>query len=122
MDYNKKEDLEDILLKVKFNKEINNLFEAIKVGDLLPEIEEKIERSDSMLIDILLDSSENRDNIFIKLGAKNIEDLNIKMAEDRIFKRITRILAEKELKWEFRQNNIADKVIRGYLLQLSIYK
>ena len=125
MDYNNQKDqeeLEDILLRVKFNKEINDLYISLKEGKLLQEIEEKMEESDSIMINILLDSSEVRENIFLKLQVKNIGELNQKMAKDRIFKRIIKLLTENDLKWEFRQNKIEDNIIKGFLLQLNIYK
>lgn len=125
MKYNNQKDqeeLEDILLRVKFNKEINDLYISLKEGKLLQEIEEKMEESDSIMINILLDSSEVRENIFLKLQVKNIGELNQKMAKDRIFKRIIKILTENDLKWEFRQNKIEDNIIKGYILQLNIYK
>lgn len=125
MNYNNQKDqeeLEDILLKVKFNKEINDLYLSLQEDDFLQDIEERLEESDSIMINILLDSSEVRDNIFLKLQVKNIEELNQKMAKDRIFKRIIKILTENDLKWEFRQNKIEDNIIKGFLLQLNIYK
>ncbi len=125
MNYNNQKDqeeLEDILLKVKFNKEINDLYLSLQEDDFLQDIEERLEESDSIMINILLDSSEVRENIFLKLQVKNIEELNQKMAKDRIFKRIIKILTENDLKWEFRQNKIEDNIIKGFLLQLNIYK
>lgn len=114
--------LENILLKVKLNKEINDLYSAMEEGYLLQDIEERMKDKDSIIINILLDPSEDQDNIFIKLDVKDIEELNQKMAEERIFKRIIKLLTEKDLKWEIRQNKIQDKTIKGYILQLNIYK
>jgi len=108
---NESREIEDILLKVKFNKEINELYNAIEGG---------MEIYDSMLINILIDPSEDRDNIFKILGVEDVEELNIKMSQDRIFKRIIKLLEEKNLTWEIRQNKIQGKTIKGYMLQLKI--
>lgn len=119
---NESKDLENILLKVKFNKEINDLYYSMEEGDLLKDIEEELKEKESMKISLLIDSSEDPKEILTALGAADIEDLNKIAAEDRIFKRIIKMLGEKNLKWEIRQNKIRDKAVRGNILQLNIYK
>lgn len=119
---NESKDLENILLKVKFNKEINDLYYSMEEGDLLKDIEEELKEKESMKISLLIDSSEDPKEILTALGAAAIEDLNKIAAEDRIFKRIIKMLGEKNLKWEIRQNKIRDKAVRGNILQLNIYK
>ena len=119
---NESKDLENILLKVKFNKEINDLYYSMEEGDLLKDIEEELKEKESMKISLLIDSSEDPKEILTALGAADIEDLNKIAAEDRIFKRIIKMLGEKNLKWEIRQNKIRDKAVRGHILQLNIYK
>jgi hypothetical protein len=91
-------------------------------GDLLKDIEEELKEKESMKISLLLDSSEDPKEILKALGAPDIEALNRITAEDRIFKRIIKMLEEKNLKWEIRQNKIRDKAVRGNILQLNIYK
>ena len=119
---NESKDLENILLKVKFNKEINDLYYSMEEGDLLKDIEEELKEKESMKISLLIDSSEDPKEILTALGAADIEDLNKIAAEDRIFRRIIKMLEEKNLKWEIRQNKIRDKAVRGNILQLNIYK
>lgn len=108
---NESRELEDTLLKVKFNKEINDLYKSIEEG---------MELQDSMLLNIIIDPSEDRENIFRVLEVKDIDELNFKMSQDRIFKRIIKLLEEKDLTWEIRQNFLREKTIRGYMLQLKI--
>ena len=119
---NESKDLENILLKVKFNKEINDLYYSMEEGDLLKDIEEELKEKESMKISLLIDSSDDPKEILQALGAADIEDLNKIAAEDRIFRRIIKMLEEKNLKWEIRQNKIRDKAVRGNILQLNIYK
>ncbi len=68
-----------------------------------------MELQDSMLINIIIDPSEDRENIFRVLEVKDIDELNFKMSQDRIFKRIIKLLEEKDLTWEIRQNFLREK-------------
>lgn len=117
-----KEELERTLLKVKFKKEIDDLLFHFEEGGLLEDIKKELEYTDSFLLNLLLDPSEDMKAMYTAIGAKNIDSLNKELPRDRVFARIIKILDQEELDWEVRQNSLRQKTLKGQILQLQIRK
>ena len=115
-------EIEQALLHVRFSREIKHLYQDMDQGDFFNDLEEAFGGQDSFLITILTDMTETKEDLLKKLMVSDILDLHETMKEDRIFKRIIKMLEEKELEWELRINTLTDRLIKGEILQLVIHK
>ncbi len=116
------QEIEQQLLQVKFHKEIKYLYEEMDDGDFFEDLEELFNGSNSFLLTILTDASGTEGTLLRNLLFADIHELHEVMKEDRIFKRIIKMLDEEGLGWDFRVNQLTERVIKGDILQLSIYK